>query len=228
MAIKGNSLGWGIIGAICLYASVTMAAEVPQGAAKPAGPVLSEKQDLLGLDLNKCLDIAWKNNQRRPASQYSLDAAEAQHKQSLSAYWPNFSVKSIYTQLDESPNFIFPAKSIAVPGQSIATPVGPITVPPSSVNVPAQDVKLLDKHNLLTSAVVSYPLFTGGMRSAKVKQAKSGIEAAKQEVRRTDLQVAYDTRRMFYGVVLAKQLYRIWQDTVDRLAVTLELTENLY
>ncbi len=229
--MKANSLWWGIIGVICLYAPVTVAAEAPPGAAKPGSPALSEKsekQDLMRLDLDKCLDIAWKNNQRRPASQYSLEAAEAQHKQSLSAYWPNFSVKSIYTQLDESPNFIFPARSIPTPGQTIATPFGPINVPASSTNVPAQNVKLMDKHNLLTTASVSYPLFTGGLRSSKVKQAKSGIEAAKQEVRRTDLQVAYDTRKMFYGVVLTKQLYQIGQDALDRLAVTLELTETLY
>ena len=222
--MKMNSLWWGIIGVICLYASATMAAEAPPDATKPDSPALSEKQDLMRLDLDKSLEIAWKNNQRRPASQYSLEAAEAQHKQALSAYWPNFSVKSVYTQLDESPNFIFPAKSIPVPGQTI----GPFTVPPSSVNVPAQNVKLMDKHNLLTTASVGYPLVTGGLRSAKVKQAKSGIEAAKQEVRRTDLQVAYDTRRMFYGAVLAKQVYQIGQDTLDRLTVTLELTENLY
>lgn len=226
--MKANSLCWGIIGIICLYASATIAAEAPLSAAKPGSPGLTKKQNLMRLDLEKCLDIAWKNNQRRPASRYSLEAAEAQHKQALSAYWPNFSVKSIYTQLDESPNFIFPARSIPTPGQTIVTPFGPINVPPSSANVPAQNVKLMDKHNLLTTTSVSYPLFTGGLRVAKVKQAKSGIEAAKQEVRRTDLQVAYDTRRMFYGLVLAKQLHQIGQDTLDRLAVTLELTENLY
>jgi outer membrane protein TolC len=228
--MKINSLWRGIIGVICLYVPVTLAAEAPQAAEKPATPALSEKQDLLRLDLNKCLEIAWQNNQRRPASQYALAAAEAQHKQALSAYWPTFSVKSIYTQLDESPNFIFPAKTIPVPGQTIPLPppIGPVKLPPSSVNVPAQNVKLMDKHNLLTTVGVSYPVFAGGLRTSKVQQAKSGVEAAKQEVRRTDLQVAYDTRRMFYGLVLAKQLYQLGQDTLDRLTVTLELTESLY
>jgi outer membrane protein TolC len=226
--MKANFLWWGILGVICLYAPVVLAAEAPPGPVTAGNPGLPEKQDLLRLDLDRCLEIAWKNNQRRPASQYSLQAAEAQHKQALSAYWPNFSVKSVYTQLDEAPNFIFPARTFSVPGQTIATPFGPINVPPTSVNVPAQNVKLMDKHNLLTTVGVSYPVFTGGLRTAKVKQAKSGVDAAKQEVRRTDLQVAYDTRRMFYGLVLAKQLYQLGQDTLDRLTVTLELTENLY
>lgn len=226
--MKVNPLWWGIFGIIFFSASVTLAAEAPQNSSKIDGKGLSEKQNLMQLDLDRCLDIAWKNNQRRPASQYSLEAAEAQHKQALSAYWPKLSVKSIYTQLDESPNFIFPAKTIPVPGQTITTPLGPITVPSGSVNVPAQNVKLMDKHNLLTSTSVNYPLFTGGLRSSKIKQAKAGNEATKQEIRRTDLLVGYDTRRMFYGAVLAKQLYQIGQDTLDRLTVTLELTENLY
>lgn len=73
-----------------------------------------------------------------------------------------------------------------------------------------------------------YPLYIGGMRSAINRQAAAGLEAAKQEVRRTDLQVMYDVTRMYYGGVLARKLVQTGEDALARLEVTLELTENLY
>ncbi len=189
--------------------------------------------------LKECLDIALKNNQRLPASKSALAAAEAQHQQALSAFWPQISFRGSYSTLDDNPNFIYPAINIPVPSQSVTIPAGafapgfpraPISLqtPASSFQVPEQNIKLMDKSNLITSLNVNYPLFTGGLRLAKVKQAKAGIEAAQEEVRRTDLQVMYDVNRMYYAVVLAQQLQQIGRDALARLEVTLELTESLY
>ena len=114
---------------------------------------------------------------------------------------------AIFSQFDGSPNFIFPARNIPVPGKTVTLPANsfgpglppgpvPLTSPPSQFAVPPQNVKLMDSSNLLTSLNLTYPLYTGGLRRAKVRQAEKGIEVAKQEVRRTDLQVVYDVKRM--------------------------------
>jgi outer membrane protein TolC len=86
----------------------------------------------------------------------------------------------------------------------------PLSTPAGKFQVPEQDIKLMDKRNLITSLNVNHPLFTGGLRSAKVKQAKCGVEVAKQEARRTDLQVVYDVHRMYYGVILARHTISGW------------------
>ena len=44
-------------------------------------------QEIQKITLKKCVDIALKNNQRRPASQFALAAAAAQHQQALSAQY---------------------------------------------------------------------------------------------------------------------------------------------
>jgi outer membrane protein TolC len=165
--------------------------------------------------------------------------SENQHKQAMSSYWPQLSLRSIYSQFDENPNFIFPARNIPVPGQTVTLPANsfgpglppgpvPLTSPSTQFSVPEQNVKLMDSSNLLTSLNLTYPLYTGGLRRAKVKQAEKGIEVAKQEVRRTDLQVIYDVNRMYYGAVLARRVYQISKDSLDRLQITLTLTEDLY
>jgi outer membrane protein len=217
------------------------AVSAEESSSPPPSQGSQEKtsQEIQKITLKKCVDIALKNNQRRPASQFALAAAEAQHQQALSAFWPQISFRGSYTTLDDDPNFIFPATSIPVPSQTVTIPANAfapgfprapvrLQTPAGSVQVPEQDIKLMDKRNFITSLNVNYPLFTGGLRLAKVKQAKNGMKVAQEEVRRTDLQVMYDVHRMYYGVLLAQQLHQIGRDALARLAVTLELTENLY
>jgi len=181
------------------------------------------------LTLKDCIDLALRNNHARAASRYSIKIAEAQHRQALSAYWPQVGIKATYSILDEDPNFIFPGRDISLPpGVTIPinTPYGPIEM--SSLPVPEQNVKLMDRQNFVASLNATLPLYTGGKISSIVRQSEQGLRAAKEESRRTDLQVTYDTTRYYYGAVLGKELLTIGRDTLTRMEVTLELTENLY
>jgi outer membrane protein TolC len=180
------------------------------------------------LTIQDCIDLALRNNHARSASRYSIEIAEAQHRQALSAYWPQVGVKATYSILDEDPNFIFPGSTVSLQGMTITvnTPNGPYEL--SSLPVPEQKVKLMDRMNFIASLNATLPLYTGGKVSSIVRQAEQGIRAAKEESRRTDLQVINDTTRYYYGVVLGNELLKIGRDTLSRMEVTLELTENLY
>ncbi|MCK7505544.1 MAG: TolC family protein [Desulfobacterales bacterium] len=52
-------------------------------------------------------------------------------------------------------------------------------------------------HNAIASLNLTYPIYTGGLRKSIVRQARQGIQAAREEARRTDLQVVYDVKRMY-------------------------------
>lgn len=119
--------------------------------------------------LKECLDIALKNNHQRTASQFALEAAEAQHQQALSAYWPQVTARAAYTSLDEDPNFIFPAKTIPVPSQTVTIPANafgpgfppvpvPLITPAGRFQVPEQDIKLMDRR----LAISRFPSTNGG------------------------------------------------------------------
>ncbi len=184
---------------------------------------------LTKLTLQNCIDLALQNNHARSASRFGIEIAEAQHRQALSAYWPQVGVKATYSIMDENPNFIFPGRDIPLPqGVTIPvnTPYGPLEL--ASLPVPEQNVKLMDRQNFVASLNATLPLYTGGKISSIVRQAEQGIRAAKEESRRTALQVAYDTTRYYYGAVLGKELLKIGRDTLSRMEVTLDLTENLY
>lgn len=205
------------------------------------------------LTVEDCLDLALANNHRRPISQYALQIAEAQYRQALSGYWPEVRLQGGYTLLDENVTFKYPDMNVAVPamqipisGQTIQLPAGAlgpgvppvdiamplpdsaIQVPSQNFKVPGEKVDILGRQTVSGELSVLYPLYTGGKRSAVVDQAEAGIDAARQEVRRTDLHIAYDVERMYYAGVMTRELRRIGDETLRRLQVTLELTESLY
>lgn len=178
--------------------------------------------------LEECIEIALRNNHVRAVSRYGIEIAEAQHRQALSAWWPQVGFKGTYTYMDEDPNFIFPQKNISLQGMSIPvnTPNGQIQL--SNLPIPEQKVKLMDRSTFAANLNATLPLYTGGKISSLVRQTEQGMRAAREEARRTDLQVVYDVRRYYYGAVLARELLQVGKDSLARMEVTLELTENLY
>jgi outer membrane protein len=239
-----GKLNLGLLVLICSWGFVFPAfgadeTKPPPGPPPAAAATENKSAQVLQVDLQKCLDLAMENNHNRPVSQAALEASEAQHQQALSSFWPQVNGRSAYTILKNNPNFIFPAETIPVPGMTITIPANafgpgfppapiPLNTPAGRFTVPQQNIKLMDRRLLTSSLNLDLPLFTGGLRYAKVKQAKNGVEAARQDVRRTNLQVVYDVHRMYYGVQLARRLHQIGKDALARLEVTLELTERLY
>jgi outer membrane protein TolC len=225
-----------------------MKAHPADSSVHPAGPEGPRK-----LGVEECVEIALRNNHQRPASRYAVEAAEAQHRQALSSFWPQLSLNVLFMRLDQDPLFVFPsstmgipAMSIPVPAQSVtipansfgpgfppvavplSTPAQTFTVPAQTFTVPEQRITLMDRDTAIGSLDMMFPLYTGGKRTAIVNQAKYGVEVAKEEVRRTDLQVIYDVKRMYYGAVLARSLHQLGIEALDRMTATLTLTESLY
>jgi outer membrane protein TolC len=209
-----------------------LAAAAPGFADDNEHPPVPDGPQLNALTHKDCIDIALEKNHSRGVSRMSLEIAEAQHRQALSGYWPQIGVKAAYSIMDHDPNFVFPSKSMQIPASTIiaTTPLGPmpISIPASSITIPEQNVKLMDKKNFYATLNANLPLYTGGQVSSMVRQAEQGMRAAKEEARRTDLQITYDITRYYYGAVLAGELLRIGKDTLARMEVTLELTEKLY
>ena len=226
----------------------------PAAAADPPPSGLPAPQVL---SLDDCLRIAMEKNRQRPASQFAIAMAEAQHRQALAGYWPQITAKGGWTQLDQAPNFLFPASQMYIPAQTVNVPGGTMSVtipansfapgfPPVAVQmpvgfpgqtvttsaqvfpIPAQNVKLANPQNFDASGNLTWLLFDGGMRKGYREQAQGGIEAARAEARRTDLEITDSAVRLYWGAVLARQLRQLGDDTLARMEVTLELTQSMY
>ncbi|WP_373500526.1 TolC family protein [Desulfococcus sp.] len=194
--------------------------------------------------LEECLQKAMENSHRRPATRFSVEMAEAQHHQALSAYWPQVGARGGYQRMDEYPNFLFPAARIHVPAGSAtihvpaqlvnpAAPPGamiplPVSTPEQDLSVPEQDIQLMDETSFMASLQATWLLYDGGMRRGFREQTESLVEMMKQESRRTDLEISDSVRRLYYGAVLAAQLHQVGSDTLARMEATLNLTETMY
>jgi len=241
-------------GVLALVAALSMvasaAADTTVSPAAATGLVSANSREM---SLDECFALASQQNHRRPASRFALAAAEAQHRQALSGYWPQVTLKAGYELLDEYRDFLFPQSVMGIPPLTITTPpstafvtvppgvLGPaavqlpvgvpsqtITTSPQFFNVPAQDVKLGDRETVAGAVDLTWLIFDGGMRAGLKAQAQAGVDAYKQDVRRTDLEIAETVTRMYYGAVLARQLRQLGADTLERMDSTLHLTETMY
>jgi outer membrane protein len=266
---RGRWAGWVLASTVGVLVETTVGSH----AASPAAPI--ERS------LPQCLEMALEKNRTRPASRFAVAAAEAQHRQALSAYWPQISLKGAYEIMDEPRNYIFPAaaydvppmtiplpaqtfsvpggaiqtppmmvtipanafgpgfppvnvqlpvagQTVSVPGQTVTVPAQSFTVPGQSLTLPDQEIKLQDEESWYAALEGQWLLWDGGMRKALRQQAAAGVNAAHEEVRRTDLNLADSVTRLYYGAVMARQVRQVGEDTLARMEATLSLTETMY
>ena len=193
--------------------AVLLATGGASGASDEPSPTTTATGDPV-MPLDECLTVALQNSHRRPASRFAVAVAEAQHRQALSAYWPQLKAQAAYQRMDEAPDFLFPSTVVSMP--------------PMSYTVPAQHVKLMNPDSFVGSVDLTWLLYDGGMRSGFNRQAQGYVDAMKQEARRTDLEIADSVTRMYYGAILAGQLRQLGTDTLARMEATLSLTETMY
>ena len=225
------------------------------GNFRASGQTVPEDKQILSL--SECLHVAMEKNHTRPASQFAVAMAEAQHRQALAAYWPQVSFRGGIDEMSSSPNFVYPASTMYIPAQSVTIPGGtatvtipanafgpgfppvaiqmPVSFPGQTVNtatqmfpIPSQNVKLMSPMTESVEGDFKWFLVDGGMRRGYREQALGALDVAKAEVRRTDLELRADVVRLYYGAVLARQLHRLGQETLERMEATLSMTESLY
>jgi outer membrane protein TolC len=175
------------------------------------------------LTVEQCIEIALERNQQRRISKLGVEIAETQLKQALGAYWPQLSLESGFTRLDEDINFIFPQETSSYTISGIVPE--PVT---AEVTVPTKNIKIMDRDNIISRIKMVYPLYTGGLLKSLERQGTAGVAAAQQAHRRSENQLIYDVKRFYYGALLAGHLAQIGDDALARLETTFELTETLY
>ncbi|MDQ1266177.1 MAG: hypothetical protein QG635_1329 [Bacteroidota bacterium] len=171
------------------------------------------------LSLKDCIEMALSRNYKRRVAQSDIDIAASQYEQAWSGHYPQLELNANMIRFDDDLNF-------GQPGFEYTPEIPGLTLP--AIQVPAQKFKVMDKLNFQSSLDLVIPLYLGGKVSALIRQANSGIDAARHEARKTDNEIIYDTKRIYYGAVLGEQMTKICNDALARLEATLEMTENLY
>lgn len=174
--------------------------------------------DITGVSLEQALTTALQNNRLRTISRQSVEIAEAQYQQALSAHWPSLTFNAGFQRRDETATFDYPAQRFDL---NLGFPTPPIAVP-------RQEITLLGRDTALYSLELMYPLYTGGKRSSLIKQAQIGKDIAATEVRRTDLQVVQEVKRYYYAALYTKQLSLLAKEIAISFEVLRDITQAFY
>lgn len=202
------------------------------------------------LSLHDAIRIALENNRNLKISQTALQIADAQYHQALSARYPQLTASASAMRMDEDPsflmkgNFVLPQNatnalsysgallSDAVTGGNTAP--GMVMLLQNGGTLPSQsiplnmDVKQMDRDLGVLRLDMMYPLYTGGKIDAIIKQATLNKSIQSEEARRSEAEVIYDVKRYYYGAMLAQQLGKETQDTLERMTMVKDLTETFY
>jgi outer membrane protein len=120
------------------------------------------------------------------------------------------------------------AQQVNVPASQLKVPAQNFTVPAQDFRVPEQDITVADRTTYGALLDLKWLILDGGGRRHLRTQAKQAIRAAREDARRTDLEIIHDVKRMFHGASLAARVERIGNDTLERMQTTLEITEQLF
>lgn len=178
------------------------------------------------LSLDDAIRIALENNRNLKISQTALQIADAQYHQALSARYPQLTASASAMRMDEDPSFLMKGTfTLPTDLASMLTQGHPEYIQPIPLNM---DVKQMDRDLSVLRLDMMYPLYTGGKIDAIIKQATLNKSIQSEEARRSEAEVIYDVKRYYYGAMLAQQLGKETQDTLERMTMVKDLTETFY
>jgi len=184
----------------------------------------SQKESFTNLTLDNCVQIALEKNKQNEISQRLIQKSEALIKQAKSAKLPQLDVSSFAYMNDEDINFLQVPTKVEIPPFTL----GNSTFSLAPFVLPEQDIKMADKKSLLTEAMLTFPLYTGGKITSIIEQAKLGLSISKNDMQLTEREIKYNVKNTFYTVILARNIAKISGDALQRFEATFKLTESLF
>jgi len=167
-------------------AAPTPSAQPPQAAplapAAPAGEPLT---------LDQAVATGVKFNPRVTGSGDTLQASRALVTEAYAQNSLTANIQLTHTQVSAVPTFTLP-----------------VPAPPPQF-VTFETVSFGQSQQTQAQVTVAKPLWTGGRIPAAVRQAKAGVSASREDLRRTYQTVNNDVEHAYYAVLLAEELVKV-------------------
>jgi len=158
------------------------------------------QEDVLSLNLDQCLQIAYEKNKDLLGLVEKINAAEYRIEEARSGFFPQLSFSGSYTHLGRVPGF-------DVPGMTI-------------------DFGTANNYNLILS--LQQPLFTWGKIKNSYDITKYGLSFTQEEYRKTKQEIKFNVVSLFYSVLLAKELIMVREESITRTEDHLQTVQERY
>ncbi len=166
------------------------------------------------LTLDQAIDMALRNNPGLKAADAQVEAADAGVLRSASGFLPKVTVSETWSRTD-SPLMALGTKL----NQEIVTPAD---FDPAVMNHPDP----ISNYN--TRLAVMQPVWNGGKEYVGRKQATLAKEASIQDRERARQETVFNVIKAYYGVLLAKEYYKVAVQSLETTAATVKLAEARY
>jgi outer membrane protein TolC len=168
---------------------------------------MSFSQERLTLTLDKSVRIALSQNPYHLATEERVDAAYSKLREAASGFLPSLNAQGLHTLDEKSFELEFPS---FIPGE------------------PPQRVEIDFTRDFQFSMSLSLPLFTSGRLTSGFKQAKYNLESTKEAVRQSKHITVFNTKRAFYGHLLAEEFVSVAEEAVRVAEENLTNVKNMY
>jgi Outer membrane protein len=161
--------------------------------------------------LEKCKELALKNNVKSQNSTLSLEAAMQTKKEAFTKYFPSISTMGVGFKATD------PMMSMELPlGEMIGNP----EMPPISMS--------MLKKGMIGVATVSQPVFAGGQIITGNKLAKIGVEASELQKTMSDDEVLLTVEQYFWQIVTIEEKVKTLTEAETLLNRAHEDVSNAY
>ncbi|MDD5439171.1 MAG: TolC family protein [Candidatus Omnitrophica bacterium] len=158
------------------------------------------------LSLGDAVELAFKNNKDIRIREQEIGVARANILGSQSAFLPKLDVGANYTYNDS----VLTLTSLAPAGR--------------------KDPQMFIgyKSDNKVNAQVTETFYNGGANITGLKQARLGLKIASESLRAEKLSVEFETKRLYYGLLLARENVRIARDLVGQAEAHYADVKNKY
>ncbi|MCX5705700.1 MAG: TolC family protein [Candidatus Omnitrophica bacterium] len=159
----------------------------------------------ISLSLDTAIYIAFANNKDIRIQEQELDVSKAKILGARSEFLPTVNVGTGYTRN------------------------GAVLKYTSTAN-PKKDPGIFTgyENNNLLSATVNQTVYNGGANVANFKQSLLGLDTSEVTLRAKKLDVEFEAKRLYYGLLLAYETERIAQELVDQAQAHYEDVQHMY
>lgn len=161
------------------------------------------------LTLKDAVEIACKNNKPIQIQEEEVEVAKAGVLYANSEFLPKLNTQYSYTYSAASfklPQFFEQAEGVH------------------------KDIGIFTGYQNQNTGTITVDenLFNGGASYARLKQARLNLKAAWELLRAKKLEVEFETKRLFYGLLLAYEVARIKKELVEQAQAHYSNVQNLY
>jgi outer membrane protein TolC len=154
---------------------------------------LSLSQEQLTLTLEDSVTMALAQNPYHLATEERVDAAKAQRREAVASFFPSLNAQGLKTLDEKVFELEFPS---FIPGE------------------PPQRVEVDFTRDYQFSMALNIPIFSGGRLISSYKYADYNLKSAHEAVRQSRHSTVFNTKRTFYGILLAREFVRVAEAAV--------------